>query len=77
MFSAAARVLSEFSPALRDPEGALFPPLEAVREISYRVALEVGATAVRTGLASMRLDSLERAVTSKMWTPHYVALKRR
>lgn len=77
MFSAAARVLSEFSPALSDPNGPLFPPLEVVREVSYRVALAVGTEAVRAGLASMSLDSLERAVTNKMWTPHYVHLFRK
>jgi malate dehydrogenase (oxaloacetate-decarboxylating) len=76
MFSAAARVLSEFSPALSDPEGPLFPPLEAVREVSYRVALAVGTEAVRAGLSSLSLDSMERAVTDKMWAPHYVPLKR-
>jgi malate dehydrogenase (oxaloacetate-decarboxylating) len=76
MFSAAARVLSEFSPALSDPDGPLFPPLESVREISYRVALAVGAEAVRAGLTAIRLDSLERAVTNKMWTAQYVPLRR-
>ena len=75
MFSAAARVLSEFSPALRDPDGPLFPPLESVREISYRVALVVGAEAVRTGLTSIGVDALERAVTNKMWIPQYAPLK--
>jgi malate dehydrogenase (oxaloacetate-decarboxylating) len=76
MFSAAARVLSEFSPVLKDPDAPLFPPLQAVREISYRVALAVGAEAVRAGLTSMRLDTLDRAVRNKMWTPRYVPLKR-
>jgi malate dehydrogenase (oxaloacetate-decarboxylating) len=77
MFSAAARVLTEFSPALKDPNGPLFPPLSDVREISFRVALAVGAEAVRAGLASTNLDSLQQAVAKKMWTPHYVPLKRR
>jgi len=76
MFSAAARVLSEFSPALYDPDGPLFPPLETVREISYRVALAVGAEAIRSGLTSTSSDSLESAVVNKMWTPQYVRLKR-
>jgi malate dehydrogenase (oxaloacetate-decarboxylating) len=75
MFSAAARVLSEFSPALSDPDGPLFPPLELVREISYRVALAVGAEAVRVGLTSIGFDPLERAVTNKIWTPQYIPLK--
>ena len=76
MFSAAARVLSEFSPALQDPDGPLFPPLEIVREISYRVALAVEAEAIRSGLTSMTLDSLESAVVNKMSSPQYVRLKR-
>jgi malate dehydrogenase (oxaloacetate-decarboxylating) len=75
MFSAAARVLSEFSPALSDPAGPLFPPLENVRNISYRVALAVAAEAVYAGLTAMSRDSLESAVTNKMWSPQYVPLK--
>jgi len=76
MFSAAARVLSGFSPALNGPGEPLFPPLKAVREISYRVALAVGAEAVRAGLTSKSLDDLEDAVANKMWTAHYVPLQR-
>jgi len=76
MFSAAARVLSEFSPILNCAQGPLFPPLKTVREISYRVALAVGAEAVRAGLTTRRLDSLEHAVMEKMWTSRYVPLKR-
>ena len=34
--------IEEFSPALTNPDGPLYPPLKAVREISYRVALAVG-----------------------------------
>jgi malate dehydrogenase (oxaloacetate-decarboxylating) len=75
MFSAAARVLSEFAPALHDPDSPLFPRLERVREISYRVALAVGAEAVRAGLTSTTLDSLETAVTNKMWKAQYHPLK--
>ena len=76
MFSAAARVLSGFSPALEDPDGPLFPPLEMVREISYRVALAVGAEAVRGGLAqNISMETLEQGVTDNMWTPSYVPLK--
>lgn len=76
MFSAAARVLSEFSPALNDPDGPLFPPLEAVREISYRVAIAVGTEAMRSGLTRFKsVDSLEHSVTNSMWIPRYVPLK--
>jgi malate dehydrogenase (oxaloacetate-decarboxylating) len=76
MFTAAARVLSEFSPMRSYPDGPLFPPLKDVREISYRVALEVGAEAVRSGLATTNLDNLDSAVRNNMWTPRYIPLKR-
>jgi malate dehydrogenase (oxaloacetate-decarboxylating) len=76
MFSAAARVLSEFSPVLDFADSPLFPSLKDVREISYRVALAVGAEAVREGLTSRSVDSLEQGVMDKMWTPRYVPLKR-
>lgn len=76
MFSAAAQVLSEFSPVLKHPDGPLFPSLQVVREVSYRVALAVGVEAVRAGLTSTSPDSLQTAVENKMWTPRYVPLKR-
>jgi len=78
MFSAAASVLSEFSPALRNPMDALYPSLESVREISYEVALAVGAEAIRAGLSQLRsVNSLEAALANKMWLPRYVPLTRR
>lgn len=76
MFSAAAHVLSDFSPALKDPDDPLFPPLEAVREISYAVALAVAAEAVHAGLTPASHDSLPRLIADTMWTPRYVPLKR-
>ncbi len=76
MFVAAARVLSEFAPVLRNPQAPLYPPLEQVREISFKVALEVAREAQRSGLAEVDLDSLEQTVRGKMWKPHYVPLTR-
>jgi len=77
MFSAAARVLSEFSPALTDAAGPLYPPLDSVREISRKVAVAVGVEAQRAGLAeTTSLAMLERKVRIKMWRPHYVQLRR-
>ena len=76
MFVAAARVLSEFSPALQDPAAPLYPPLEQVREVSRRVALEVAREAQRAGLAAgTRFDQLEQLLRQKMWQPQYVPLK--
>lgn len=76
MFVAAALVLSEFAPALRDPDAPLYPPLEQVRDISFKVALEVAREAQRAGLAEVDLDNLEQTVSGKMWKPHYVPLRR-
>jgi len=68
MFVAAARVLSEFSPALQDEHGSLYPPLERVREISKSVALAVAHEAQESGLAEVaNAEGLERRVSEKMW----------
>jgi len=77
MFVAAARVLSEFSPALQDPQAPLYPSLDMVRRSSRSVALQVALEAQRSGLAEVTpLEALERTVSDKMWTPHYVPFKR-
>ncbi len=76
MFVAAARVLSEFAPSRHASESPLYPPLEQVREISFRVALEVAREAQRAGLADIDMDHLEETVRSRMWEPQYVPLKR-
>lgn len=76
MFSVAAKVLSEFSPALADPDGPLYPSLDAVREISFHVAMAVGAEAIRSGLTSLAPNHLAASVKEKMWTPCYRPLKR-
>jgi malate dehydrogenase (oxaloacetate-decarboxylating) len=75
MFTAAARVLSEFSPAANNRDAALYPPLEQVRNISRAVALAVGLEAQRLGLADVTtLDVLKERVKEKMWKPQYVRL---
>lgn len=72
MFLSAAISLSEFSPALRNPDGALYPPLETVREVSRNVALAVGQEAQRAGLAQpTSFDELNRRINTKIWEPHY------
>ncbi len=72
MFVAAARVLSEFSPALQDPQGSLYPPLECVREISKSVALAVALEAQKSGLApATNAETLERRVWETMWQIDY------
>lgn len=77
MFVAAALVLSEASPALKDPLAPLYPSLECVREISRNVAMAVGLEAQRLGLARpTSRTELERRIDDKIWTPHHRNLRR-
>jgi malate dehydrogenase (oxaloacetate-decarboxylating) len=72
MFVAAARVLSSFAPALRDPNAALYPELEEVRDISRQVALAVAVEAHNAGLASVAdPDVLAQDIERKMWRAGY------
>lgn len=75
MFLAAARVLSEFSPARKDPTASLYPPVEIVRDVSQRVALAVGLAAQKEGVAEETMSKeLEQRITEQMWEPHYPRL---
>ena len=77
MFLAAARALSECSPAYKDPNASLYPEIEDVREVARRVALAVGKAAQQAGVAEQSSeDELERRITAMMWTPQYPRLKR-
>jgi len=83
MFVAAARALSELSPAVRAGTAAdgasssLFPALEDVREASRQVARAVGREAQRTGLAEPTTEEeLERRIAAMMWEPRYLRFVR-
>ncbi len=76
MFTAAARVLSEFSPVVSNRDAALYPRLDQVRNISRVVALEVGLEAQRSGVAeTMTVEVLQRRIQEKMWKPQYARLR--
>ncbi|MEO8955920.1 MAG: oxaloacetate-decarboxylating malate dehydrogenase, partial [Ktedonobacteraceae bacterium] len=76
MFIAAARALSECSPARQTATASLYPKVEDVREVSRRVALAVGLAAQQASVAEQTSTAeLERRVTATMWTPHYPHLK--
>lgn len=76
MFIAAARALSECSPARQVSTASLYPMVEDVREVSRRVALAVGLAAQQSGVAERTSqEELERRVTAQMWIPHYPRLK--
>jgi len=78
MFLAAARTIAALSPARRDAEANLLPPLAALRSISFRVAAAVAEQAAAEGLAvALPEDEIAAAVRSKMWEPIYALYRRR
>jgi malate dehydrogenase (oxaloacetate-decarboxylating) len=78
MFLAAARTLSELSPARHDPHGNLLPALIETRKISFQVALAVARQAQAEGLAeTMPEDTIAAAIEKKMWEPAYATYRRR
>jgi malate dehydrogenase (oxaloacetate-decarboxylating) len=76
MFIAAARALSDSSPARHMSTASLYPMAEDVREVSRHVALAVGLAAQQSGVAERTsLEELERRIIAQMWTPRYPRLK--
>ena len=76
MFIAAARALSEYSPARQASTASLYPMVEDVREVSRYVALAVGLAAQQSGVAERTSqEELGRRITEQMWIPHYPRLK--
>lgn len=73
MFVAAARALSEWSPARRARGESLYPTLEQVRKVSRDVAVAVATEAMRTNLAEpITPAELEARIDAQIWEPRYV-----
>jgi malate dehydrogenase (oxaloacetate-decarboxylating) len=72
MLLAAATTLAGLVPGSRLDEGALYPPLAGLRQISRAIAIAVAREAQQAGVARMDpgLDAAE-AVNAAVWTPHY------
>jgi malate dehydrogenase (oxaloacetate-decarboxylating) len=72
MFMAASIALSECSPALADPQAALLPSLEGIREVSRKIALAVARQAQQEGLAAQTsAQELEQRIDDTVWEPEY------
>ncbi len=72
MFMAASVALSECSPALADPQAALLPPLEGIRNVSRKIALAVARQAQAEGLAGQTTaEELEQRIATSVWEPEY------
>jgi malate dehydrogenase (oxaloacetate-decarboxylating) len=77
MLMAAARCLAESSPARLDPGANLLPPVNDLRQVSYRVALAVVLQAQNEGLAeACDPGELEKLVRQRMWAPIYRPYRR-
>ena len=72
MLLAAASTLAALVPGSRLDEGALYPALAGLRQISRAIAIAVAREAQQAGLARMDpgLDA-EEAVDATTWTPEY------
>jgi len=72
MLLAAATTLAGLVPGSRLDEGALYPPLAGLRQISRAIAIAVAREAQQAGLARMDPGlGAEKAVDAAMWTPQY------
>jgi malate dehydrogenase (oxaloacetate-decarboxylating)(NADP+) len=74
MFLIAARTLAAAVTDADRRRGAIFPPLEGIRDVSVSIAAAVARVAYEQDLASLpRLDNLEALVRSQMYDPRYEA----
>jgi malate dehydrogenase (oxaloacetate-decarboxylating) len=77
MFLAAAKSIAELSPAKRDPQSNLLPPLTETRSLSFHVALAVALQAQKEGCADHRSETeTAAAIRAKMWEPVYAPCRR-
>ena len=77
MFMAAAKALAAASPAKKDKQANLLPPLSSIREISFQVALATAKEAVHLGLADpISPAEIEKKIRKTIWTPGYIPYRK-
>ncbi|MCP4023226.1 MAG: NAD-dependent malic enzyme, partial [Desulfobacteraceae bacterium] len=85
-FSAAAHAVADFVSENDIKNGILCPPLETLREVSMEVAKNVGAEAIKAGIAKKDCafsefkhkndpTKLNKIIENIGWTPQYFAVK--
>ena len=73
MFMAAARALAELSPARKDKQRRLLPPVTELRSVSVEVAIAVARQAGLDGVADpLREQDLASEVRAQVWEPEYL-----
>jgi len=77
MFMAAARRLTELSPARWEKVGRLLPPITELRSVSVQVAIAVARQAAAEEMAGRIEESrLESIVLANVWEPKYLPYRR-
>jgi malate dehydrogenase (oxaloacetate-decarboxylating)(NADP+) len=72
MFLVAARTLASQVTEARLEEGAIYPPLSEIREVSAQIAVAVAEQAYADGLAHLpRPDDLREHILAQMYDPSY------
>lgn len=83
-FTAAAHAVSDLVPLADRKQGILMPEIKSLRKASLKVALAVGAAAIREGVSApcafstfqhrKRTDRLKTLIEKMRWTPKYLPL---
>lgn len=77
MFLIASETLASMSPARKDKEANLLPPLSDSKKIAYNIAVAVAKEAVRCGVANrVSAEEIKKMVRQKMWEPIYHPYKK-
>lgn len=72
VFITAAKILSEYSPMLKDPYGPLFPTLDNLRAVTHHIGIAVANVVMQEGNNSRTsIDSIENLIDETMWYPEY------
>jgi malate dehydrogenase (oxaloacetate-decarboxylating) len=72
MIKTAALALAELSPARKDKNASLLPPLESIRSVSRTVARAAGRKAIEEGLTEVTEGAFEAALPANIWEPVYL-----
>ena len=76
MLMAAARALSDCSPAAQTENGAVLPSFKEIKEVSLRIAEAVAAQAINEGVTSVKNSGeLKERIQAEFWIPEYLGYK--
>lgn len=77
MLLSASRALADCSPLACHGSGPVLPGLSDIREVSKRIAFEVGRAAQISGVATVTsAEVLQQAIDDNFWTPAYRQYRR-